>query len=74
MGYDIYYAYLLDSPKARDLSVSVCVCVSVCYNREHRSFLSENKKCKNDFLTNAIEWRNWIVLVTFTYFLNVKIC
>ena len=34
--------------------VNFCVCVSACptvyYNREHRSFLSENKICKNDFV------------------------
>ena len=27
-------------------SLTVCVCVSVCYNREHRSHLSANQKCK----------------------------
>ena len=35
-------------PYSRGL-VHFYVYVSVCYNREHRSYLSENKKeCKND--------------------------
>ena len=29
----------------------VCICLFVCYNRWHRSHLSENQKCKNDICT-----------------------
>ena len=34
------------SPIAMGLSVFMCICLylRVCYNREHRSYLSENKK------------------------------
>ena len=34
------------SPIAMGLSVSLCFCMSVCYFRELRPYLSENKNCK----------------------------
>ena len=43
------------------MCMCVCVFFCVCYNRSHRSHLSENKKCKKlrlQILTFVIEWRN----------------
>ena len=66
------------SPLPMDLSVSVCICVFVCYNREHRSYLSENpKNVKNNVCnfrqlpSNAVTAK--IVQRDLAYFLNVQI-
>ena len=56
--------------------VCVCVraCVCVCVNREHRSYLIENKKYKNDFCLPSNLLNEKIVLRDLTCYLKVKKC
>ena len=68
-----FYLYLWVLP-----FLSVCVFVCVCYNREHRSYLSEHnkmlKKCRFvDFdICNQIASLRNLYSVTVTYFFQVK--
>ena len=57
----IIITQLCDFAYIKPLSVSLCVCVLVCYNRSLRWYLGRNKSCKKwrlQILSFSIKWRH----------------